>query len=255
MTHEHARILTPTGFDQDDGSADPALVDLLAACHAGNATRQAVYAALAGQRVLAPVVAVLGESADAGTNAGGVQLRRDKDSDMALVTLVAGDGAKALPVFTSTESLAAWSAATGLPDARPVPIVLAKAAAAALQEDADVLVLDPGTGGQFSLTGGALRTFAAGRTPLPPDADPEVLDALRTALRAVPQVAAVLDTARIGPDMGDGAVLELGFAPEADLEALREPLAGLAEVIGGDPLLRDRLGDRLAIVLRAAGGA
>jgi hypothetical protein len=249
VTHEHARILTPTGFDQDDGSADPGLIRVLADCHAGTVNRHAVYPVLAGRRVLAPVVAVLGESAEAGTNASGVRLRRDKDSDMALVTLVAGDGTKAVPVFTSTDRLTAWGAATGLPDARPVPIAVEHAAAAALQEGAQVLVLDPGTDGQFSLGGAALRTFAAGRTPLPPDADPDVLEALRAVLRAVPEIAGVLDAARIGPDAGDGAVLELGLAPGADRQALQVPLGRLAELLGADPLLRERLGDQLAIVV------
>jgi SseB protein N-terminal domain len=251
VTHDHGRTLVSTGFDQDDGSADPELTRILSACRAGTANRHAVYPVLAGRRVLAPVVAVLGESAPAGTGAGGVALRRDKDSDMALVTLLAADGAKAVPVFTSTAKLAAWGAAAGLPAARPVPVVLEKAAQAALQEQADVLVIDPGTDEQFSLGGSALRAFAAGRLPVAPDADPEILDALRAALRLVPEVAGVLNSARIGTGAAAGAVLELGFAPQTDVATLAGPLRALAEVIGADPVLRDRLGEGLSIITTA----
>jgi hypothetical protein len=243
----HGRALPSTGFDQDDGAADPELTRVLTAYRTGDASRHAVYPALVGRRVLAPVVAVLGESAAAGTGAGGVALRRDKDSDMALVTLVAADGVKALPVFTSTAKLAAWGASAGFPAARPVPVAVEKAAAAALQEQAEVLVIDPGTDEQFTLAGSALREFAAGRMPLPPDADPLVLDTLRSAFRSVPEVARVLDSARIGPGTGDGAVLELGFAPDTELDGLAEPLRILADVISADPLLRDRLGEGLSI--------
>jgi hypothetical protein len=249
VTHDHGRILASTGFDQDDGSADPELTRILAACRAGTASRHAVYPALVGRRVLTPVVAVLGESAPAGTGVGGVALRRDKDSDMALVTLLAADGARAVPVFTSTAKLAAWGAAAGLPAARPVPVAMEQAAAAAMQEQADVLVIDPGTAEQFTVGGSALRAFAAGRMPVPPDADPEVLDALRAALRSVPEVSGVLDSARIGAGPGDGAVLELGFAPEVDPALLTAPLQTLAAAIGADPVLRDRLGESLAIVI------
>ena len=247
MTDFRGRTLLPTGFEGDDGSADDALTEALGAHRRGELDRYALYPVLAGKRVLAPIVAILGESEQAGTGVGGTELRRDKDSDMALVTLVASDGAKAVPVFTSTEKLVVWGATSGFPAARPVPVSIEKAAAAALQEHADVLLLDLGTDEQFELKGAALRSFASGRVPASPNADPHVVAALLAVLRAVPEVADVLESARIGA-FSEGAVLELGFKPGVDPQTLTEPLRTVAEAISADPLLRDRLGDGLSIV-------
>ncbi|HZP50201.1 SseB family protein [Actinocrinis sp.] len=247
MTDFRGRTLQPTGFEGDDGSADEMLTQALAAHHRGELDRYALYPVLARKRVLAPVVALLGESEAAGTGVGGAELRRDKDSEMALVTLVASDGAKGVPVFTSTEKLAVWGATAGFPAARPVPVSIEKAAAAALQEEADVLLLDLGTDEQFELAGAALRAFARGRVPTPPDSDKEVVAALLVVLRSVPEVADALESARVGA-FAEGAVLELGFKPGIDPQTLTEPLRVVAEAISADPLLRDRLGDGLSIV-------
>ena len=61
----------------------------------------------------------------------------EKQTDMAAVTLVAPDGARALPVFTSMDAIAAWDAS-----ARPVPVTAARAAQAAVSERCDVIVVD-----------------------------------------------------------------------------------------------------------------
>ncbi|MGH6654249.1 MAG: SseB family protein [Actinocrinis sp.] len=247
MTDFHGRTLQPTGFEGDDGSADSALAHALAAHRRGELDRYALYEVLAGKRVLAPIVAVLGESEDAGANADGTALVRDKDSDMALVTLVAADGAKAVPVFTSAQRLSVWGAAAGFPAARPVPVPIEKAAAAALQEEADVLLVDLDTDEQFELSGAALRAFAESRVPASPDTDPDVVAALLVALRSVPEVADAVDSARVGA-FSEGAVLELGFKPGVDPKTLTGPLRKVAEAISSDALLRDRLGDGLSIV-------
>lgn len=247
MTDFHGRTILPTGFEADDGSADEALTGALAAHRRGELDRYALYPLLAGKRVLAPVVALLGESESAGEGVGGAPLRRDKDSEMALVTLIASDGAKAVPVFTSTGKLAVWGATAGFPAARPVPVSVEKAAAAALQEEADVLLLDLGTDEQFELAGAALRAFAAGLVPTSPNEDPEVVEALLVVLRSVPEVAAALESARVGA-FADGAVLELGFKQGVDPQSLTAPLRTVAEAISANPMLRDRLGDGLSIV-------
>jgi hypothetical protein len=246
MTDSPRRTIGPTGFEGDDGSADAALSEALGAHRRGEIDRYALYPLLAGKRVLAPVVAILGESepVESGEGAG---LRRDKDSEMALVTLLAADGAKAVPVFTSTDKLSVWGTTSGFPAARPVPVSVERAAAAALQEEADVLLLDVGTDEQFELSGAALRAFADGRVPTPPDADPEVVAALLAVLRSVPEVADVLESARVGA-FAQGAVLELGFTKDTDPRKLADPLRRVAEGISADPLLRDRLGDGLSIV-------
>ena len=84
--------------------------------------------------MLVPVVAVLGET---GTSAEGRVV--EKSTDMAVVTLTAPDGRRALPVFTSTAALAAWD-----PSARPVPVDGARAAQSAVAEGCHVIVVDLG---------------------------------------------------------------------------------------------------------------
>jgi hypothetical protein len=250
MSENHARSLLSTGFDGDDGSADPALIEVLATARRDEAAVYPAYAALAGRRVLVPVVAILGESEAAETlGPDGRPLRRDKDSDMAVITLVAADGIKALPVFTSVQGLAEWAAKAGHPQARPVPVSVEKAAAAALQEEAAVLLLDLGGPGQFEISGSALRAFAEGRRPLPPAVDPEVMAAIKRVLAGVPQIALVLESAQLGQPAEDVTVLALGFVPGTDPATLAEPLQQVAAGISNDPLLRDRLSGGLQIVL------
>lgn len=246
----HQRSLLSTGFDGDDGTADPALIEVLAAARRDEAGVYAAYAALVGRRVLVPVVAVLGE-AEASETLGpdGKPLRRDKDSDMAVVTLVAGDGIKALPAFTSVRALAEWGAKAGYPQARPIPVSVETAAAAALQENASVLLLDLGGPGQFEVSGSALRAFAQKRKPLPPAVDPEVMDAIKRILAGVPEIAARLESARLGQAAEDVTVLALGFVPGTDPATLAEPMRQLAAGISDDPLLRDRLSGGLQIVM------
>jgi hypothetical protein len=250
VTDFHGRTLQPTGFEGDDGSADPALIAALSAARRDEAAVYPAYAALTGRRVMVPVVAVLGESEAAETlGPDGRALRRDKDSDMAVITLVAGDGLKALPAFTSVQALAAWAEKAGYPQARPIPVSVETAAAAALQEQASVLLLDLGGPGRFEISGSPLRAFAQGRTPLPPAVDPEVMAGIKNVLAGVPEVARVLDSARLGQAAEDVTLLALGFPPGTDLAALAEPMRRVADGIANDPLLRDRLSGGLQIAL------
>ncbi|WP_329002126.1 SseB family protein [Kribbella sp. NBC_00709] len=124
---EPERRLAFTGFDNDDGTADPALAAALAAGNGG-----AVLAALTKARLLVPVVAVLGE-VEHDENG----LAHDKTSDMAVALLQGQDGRNALLAFTGTESLARWS-----PEARPMPAQARLVATAAIQEGAAAIVLD-----------------------------------------------------------------------------------------------------------------
>ncbi len=81
-----ARILQP-GFPGDTGEADPELAAALAAQDGTAATFAGVVAALAGTRLLVPVVAVLGE-----VEVDEAGLAHDKSSDMAAVLLTGADG-------------------------------------------------------------------------------------------------------------------------------------------------------------------
>lgn len=121
-------------FDQDDGTADSAYAEALSALIAGTGGEADVVRALARARVFVPIVAQLAEE-----EAGAHGLSADKQADMALVTVLAPDGRRALPVFTSIAALEAWH-----PEARPVAVYAARAALSAVAEKAELLVVDPG---------------------------------------------------------------------------------------------------------------
>ncbi len=143
--------LPDPGFAGDDGSADPALAGALAEHAAGALSSHDVVAALAGARLLVPVVAVLDEA-----EVGADGLRRDKDSHMATVSLLNPDGRRGLLAFTSTATLAAWQS-----DARPVAATSQRVAQAALQEGADAVLLDVAGPVRFPVEGA--RAAGAGR--------------------------------------------------------------------------------------------
>lgn len=144
------RRLAGPGFPGDTGEAHPALAHALAGYDAGSCVD--VLVALAGARLLVPVVAVLGE-----VEVDESGLARDKTSDMAAVLLEGADGRLAMLAFTSLASMAAWD-----PEARPVPVTAATAAQAALQERAAALVLDLAGPTTYVLEGEDLQGIAAG---------------------------------------------------------------------------------------------
>jgi hypothetical protein len=146
-----ARIL-PTGFSGDTGEADPAVTAALTAQDGGAAAFAAAVGALAGSRLLVPVVAVLGE-----VEVDEAGLAHDKSSDMAAVLLTGADGRVALLAFTGTASLGRWD-----PGARPVPVPAEKAAQSAVQEGAAALVVDVAGPSTLVLEGQDLEAFAAG---------------------------------------------------------------------------------------------
>jgi type III secretion system (T3SS) SseB-like protein len=123
------RELPDPGHAGDDGDASPALVAALAAYDADPEARHAeTLAVLQHERLLVPVVAVLGEIDESGG---------EKTSEMATVLTRGRDGRTALLAFSGTTALRRWDA-----NARPVPVDAATAAAAAVQDGASAMVVD-----------------------------------------------------------------------------------------------------------------
>ncbi|CAN5664848.1 hypothetical protein BH11ACT8_BH11ACT8_24520 [soil metagenome] len=148
------RQLLAPAFPDDTGAVDPAVGAALEAYGAGTARYVDALAALQHSRVLVPVVAVLGE-----VEVDEAGLAHDKSSDMAAVLMTGADGRLALLGFTGTERLTAWD-----PQARPVPVTMQAATAAAVQEDAAALVLDLVGPVTFVIEGDDLRALASGWT-------------------------------------------------------------------------------------------
>jgi SseB protein N-terminal domain len=187
-------------FPGDDGTADPAVRAALAAYAAGRGSEHAALTALARSRLLVPVVAVLGEVAEDGS---------EKSTEMALPTLVGRDGRRAVLAFTCLDALKQWRS-----DARPVPVPAASAWLAGTQDDASAVLIDVAGPVTLAVDGARLAALAAGR-PVPlPHQDPEVLAALQAALAREPLIVAaaltspdqrVTATGGADPDYADHA--------------------------------------------------
>ena len=232
------RDLTAQPFAGDDGSASSpvaaALAELAAARSAQPATdpdvalraQAAVVAALAGTRLLVPIVAVLGEGGEA------VAAEGDRNAEMALVTLIGRDGRRALPAFTSVATCALWD-----PAARPVPARAERAAAAALEEGFDVVVLDPGGPVTLVLGRQAVRALGSGCawTPAPFD------DAVRAAVvGAVTGLPAVLSAqCEAGRSAETGVVLTL--TPGLTRAQLDDVVARAGERLAASDVVADRV--------------
>jgi hypothetical protein len=139
---------TPAAPD-DDGAADPALVAALAG---GDAARTRVV--MLQVRLLVPVVAL---SSD------------DGDAEMAVPALVAADGRRALPVFSSYDALRAWRT-----DARPVPMPGARVIAGAAGEGYDGVVLDVAGPVPHTIDGDDLRALADAASALMANPDARI---------------------------------------------------------------------------------
>jgi len=234
------RTLRPNPFSGDDGHADAALVDALSRVNANQsdpALHSAVVAALAGTRLYAPVLPV---DVEHGTDEHGRV--HDNKSDMAMVRLAAADGRQATPAFSAISALTAWSA-----DARPVPIEAERLAVAAIDEDAQLVVLDAGTEHTFLLRRPALWAFVQQQPWQPAWADPEVA----ARLGQLAQQSAWIDSIGLAPGSSHVAVSgpEVLLVITPSSPPAKQQLAELQSAITADPLLVDRI-DSLTITLR-----
>ncbi len=215
-------------FPGDDGAADPAVLAALNAYAAGQGSEHAALTALARSRLLVPVVAVLAEADDQGT---------EKSTEMALPTLVAQDGSRAVLAFTCLEALTRWRS-----DARPVPVPAASAWLAGTQE-ASAVVIDVAGPVPLAVDGARLAALAAGR-PVPlPHQDPEVLAALQAALAREPLIVAAALTS---PDQRVTASGGAGLDPAVSGAPGRPGAGGDAGSPGTDPRGPDPLEAGLA---------
>jgi hypothetical protein len=229
-------------YADDDGRPDEAVVLALGAYAQGVATGTEVLEALARSRLLVPVVAVLESETDdvpdggdgpvprPVTGAGGVPLRREKESSMATVTVEHPDGSRALLAFTGAAAMHRWR-----PDARPLAVPARRAAQAALAEGADLLLLDVAGPRPFGVDGVELRSLAfAAQVGLPLPEDPQVVEAVTAVLAGEPAVLA----ATLAPGLSH---------PARTSQGATEPAAS-----GG---ARDRAGLRITLVVDPAVGA
>jgi hypothetical protein len=229
------RQLTGTGFDHDDGDGDPRLVRALSA----PADEAALVAAVHGARLLVPIVAAPGEVDESDA------LAVEKSTDMAVVTLTAPDGRRALPVFSSIEALQSWDGS-----ARPVPVTSSRAAQAAVQERCDVMLLDLGRPESFVLRQSMVWALAMDREWVPAHEDPFVRAALGRAVAEEPDVVGW--SAEAGEPAGTGTLrLVLRLRPGLDAQAVQALATRLGEQVATDGETRARI-DGLSFSIQQA---
>jgi SseB protein N-terminal domain len=213
-------------FAADDGSADPAVLAVLGAYVTGRCDLRELLGVLRTARVLVPVLPTAVETevgADGRTVENVVQL--------ATVTVTGRDGRRALPVFTSTVSMAAWD-----PVGRPFPTSAPAAAAGAFAEGAEALLVDFAGPFHVVVEGAPMRALAEGRAWVPADEDPEVRGAVQAALADLPGLASVDIRSSAEADLALTLHLDGSDAHHAR-EVAQEAAARLARV----DLLRVRL--------------
>jgi hypothetical protein len=179
----------------DDGRPDPNVTSALAAWAGSAASEHAALLALSSARLLVPIVAMLVE-ADAVTGA-------EKESEMALPTLVGNDGRAAIIAFSGIQALARWR-----PDARPVPTPAARVWHAAVSEG-QAVVVDVAGPVPFVVEGARLAALAAGQAPPPPHEDPDVVAAVSAVAAAEPAVIGVQLAPASQDASGQGADLAI----------------------------------------------
>ncbi|PRY63787.1 type III secretion system (T3SS) SseB-like protein [Knoellia remsis] len=227
------RDLVFTGFEGDDGSADPAVEAALV-----GEDPTVLMAVLATARLLVPIVAEPVE-----TDLSDEGLAVDKRTDMAAVTLVAPDGERALPVFTSAASLAAWD-----PQARPVPVTSARAGQAAVSERCDVIVVDVAGPVTRVLRPSMVWALAQQREWVAPHLDPFVAAGVARAVAEEPEVRS--HSVEEGAPAGSGVLgVVLELVDGLDAPAVQRVATRVGERLATDGELRARL-DGLAFRIR-----
>lgn len=213
----------------DDGSAPPRLLEALRRFRAGEIGAGDVVAALHGERLLIPLIAVRG---DEGVGAHGQLV--DKTQELSIVTVAGPDGRNVLPAFTSVAALSTWDAA-----ARPIPIDAARVALAAASEGTPLIVLDPGSPTEFAIRAPAFEAMATGAAWTPGFDDETVLCAFLASIAAEDAVHGIHlapgdpDARLTGPELLVRLSIRAGLARD-DLDAV---LARLQAEWAADPVI------------------
>lgn len=225
----------------DDGSAPPALIEVLKKFHAGDSGEADVVQEIRRSRLLIPLVARLDE---AGVNDDGHTV--DKSAELAIVTVIGPDGRTVLPAFTSVDAMRRWD-----PKARPVPADAVRVALAAASEKTDVLVLDPTSETEFVIRRPALWAVGQSRDWTPSYLDTEVHRAFQaiednrvltiTLARGDPQARLA------GPEL----LVQLVLVPELAQSELDQLLDSLQHRWASDEIIATRV-DSLGVKLVAA---
>jgi hypothetical protein len=210
-------------YRDDVGDASPAVTAAMTAYADGTGCEHGALAALAGSRLLVPVLAMPGEDSGPGPFPAG-----DKHSDMATPALVGRDGRRALVAFTCADAVRRWQ-----PAARPVPVPAVAVFQAATAESCAV-VIDVAGPVPLAVEGARLAALASGDPPPAMHEDPDVWQLVAAAAgRVAPGIRVRLTepvpgaefTLELAPPPGVAGQVPEDIASRV-MEAVREQLAG-----------------------------
>jgi hypothetical protein len=219
-------------YSGDLGAADPEVEAVLAAFAAGACSEHEVLTALAGTRLLMPVVAMPEGSGEDGCGRG----------EMAAPAIVGRDGRKALPAFTSLTALQGWQAA-----ARPVPVPAASVWQSAVQ-DGQAVIIDIAGPVPLAVDGARLAALASGGQVPRMHEDPDVRAAMTEVAAAQPPGIRI----RLGPGAAD-ADLTLELAPAEGAAVPASVAEAIAEQLAARLAGRVRRGITVVVVPPAGG--
>jgi hypothetical protein len=241
------RSFEPNAFAADDGSTPVAYAEALAAFRAlpedaaeHAAAHSSLIDAMRTSRFLIPLVA---EAGDEGLNAEG--LRVDKTQELAVVHVEGPDGQTVLPIFSSVAAMAAWRA-----DARPVPADGLRAAASALLDNCDWVVIDATSDTEIVLRRPTLRAIAAQEAWIPPHVDPEVAADVGIAVSGDARISAFTlatgdpQATGLGPDL----IILVSLEPGLSSQDFTQLLADFSTRLGESNTLTERVDNLLVRV-------
>lgn len=213
----------------------------LAAALAGDLDSPSGRAAVLAALLHAQVFAVVAATPTGVQPAARTGLRAEAGAELSVLLLALPDGRRALPVFADLMAMAAWR-----PAARPVALSGSEACAAALEQGAAEVVLDPGSRA-VQLSTQEVRTLAAGFVPVPGSS----LASRRTAMVLAepgPVPAGLLDALEraVAPEGLRSARLLAGPDGLVLGVAARTP-SSAADLAGLAGRVRERLGPELPV--------
>ncbi|NIK35001.1 hypothetical protein FHS05_000026 [Microbacterium endophyticum] len=237
------RQFEPNTHSADTGAADPALLAALQARRGKGRDSIAIIESYRAARVLIPLVAQKGEEGVAPNG-----LRVDKTQELSIVTVSAPDGRTVMPVFTSVETMKSWDAV-----ARPVPADGRRTAVAAVTEQTDLIVIDPGSPTEYVLRRPAVWALAHEERWEPSFRSSEVFSGIEESISTEMSVIdfAVADGDPEGRLRGPELIVRLDLAAGLAQEQLDAVLTRLARRWAADDRIAT-LVDSLQVTLRAS---
>lgn len=227
----------------DDGSAPPRLLEAIRRFRAREVGEAEVVEALRESRLLVPLVA---ERGDSGVGPHGHLV--DKTQELSIVRVAGPDGRTVQPAFTSVTALGVWNR-----DARPVPAAAPRVALAAVEEQTDVVIIDPTSETEFAVRRPALWAIAQSQPWTPSYLDPSVLDAFLASASPEPVVRELYlapgdpDARLAGPEL----IVRLSLEEGLDRSAVDQLIARLSERWSADQTIAVRV-DSLKVQLVAS---